>query len=431
MKTLLAWLIVISLTANVWLALRFDSNGVGGKATAGNLPAGGAVAPKPADAGTAVIAVGNLSAAALEMTDLLALRDQMRAEGADDTMIRSAMEGMLRRRYREKLAARDIDRMRDAWWRSAPSTPGADDERLLNQIVRNPLRELLGSDPLELADAEKRFSFLPPEKRRLLAQIALDYAELEAGVGGASPMDRLQSDIAQRRLLAEERRKDVLAALTPEERAEYDLRFGFPAGILSGRLATMNGSEQEFRALKPLLEEFERQSTALPKGDGFSTAYSGLQQKTMDQIVAAIGFDRALDYLWSGNGVYAGLARATQEMNLPVGTAARVLQLAADTGERAAAIHRDPAIPVEQKRAALLALQEAVRPAFDELLPEGVRAKVPEPAVTWFGTLGDGRYMGYLPNFTGTGFGTIAPISVTSPAGSGFPSIPRPRPLSR
>lgn len=420
MKTLLALLIASSLTANAWLVFR--------AAPADAAPAPRTSVPTEAPPPDTAGAAGQVPFAVLETTDPAKLRDVLRAAGAEEVVVRSVVEGALRRRYREQLAALRTARAKGAWWRSDVRTPAADDARLLKEIVLTPLREIMGRDPLDLVDAQNRLRFLPSEKRRLLAEIALDYADMETSVGGRSSIDRLKPEDDQQRLLAEERRKDVLAALTPEERAEYDLRFEGAAGLLSGRLAAMNGTEKEFRALSPLIDEMRRASASLPKGEGFAASYEELKQRTVDRIAAEIGQDRALDYLWSGPGLYPELIRWAQEMRLPATTAARVMQLAAETGARASALHVDPAIPTERKIAALQSLQETVRPQFDALVPDILRARLPGQASAWFTMLGEGRYMGFMPSLDSTGSGTTAPTSVTTPAaGKAWQSPPRPR----
>jgi hypothetical protein len=424
MKPLLAVLIATSLSANAWLVLRKEPLSSPARETSS--------APAASSPAIDAVTIGDVPAHVFETQDLAAFRDQLRAAGADESMVRAILEGALRRRYREELAVARTEQLHAAWWRSAFAATSGEDAKRLQETVVAPLRDLMGRDPLDLADAEKRYDFLPPEKRRLLAEIALDYDELEQASGGRRTIDELKSESQAKRLLAQERRKDVLLALTPAERAEYEVRFEGAAPILSGRVATMNGTEQEFRVLKPLLEQYKEQARTLPKGEGFSAAYSELQQSMMDKLVATIGPDRALDYLWSGPGIYPEVLRLAQQFNLPRNTAGRLMQLAAETGARASALHRDSTILPEGKTAALKELQDSVRPMFDALVPEALRSKFPEQARVWFTMLGEGRYMGFMPSMDSTGSGTVVPISVTRPAvGRGISPPPRPTPTGR
>ena len=278
MKKIIALLLVTSLTANAWLALRIV------RLDAATAESAVAVNPTRAKAPSSPV----IPLDAFESSDPAVWRDRLREAGADEPMVRALLEGALRQRYREKVRAERVQQWQFAWWRSDARKATADNPQLLREAVQTPLRELLGRDPLDAHDAEKRFDFLPPVKRRQLAEIALDYAEMDAAAGGRPTANALKSDFDRVALLADERRKDVMAALTPEERAEYDLRFEGRAGLGAGRLSAMNGTEQEFRALRPILDEMRQLAQALPLGDDFPAAYTQLTQRTIDRIAAAI-----------------------------------------------------------------------------------------------------------------------------------------------
>lgn len=423
MKTLLPLLLAVSIVANVCLLAWPAVWSVPAPASA---PAPSA-APGPGIAGAQANSPAGVPAALFAGGDPAALRDTLRAAGAEETVIRAVLEGVLRRRQREQLAALRMERARSGWWRGAAGVSDGDEARRLRQTVLEPLRALLGRDPRDLRDAENRYPFLAADKRRRLAEIDLDYLELEAA-GAGSSLERLKSEREQEALLARELLRDVLAALTPEERAEYDLRFAGTAVTVSRRLATYGGSEAEYRVLKPLLDDLERATRDLPRGEAFGATYAALQQQAMDRMVAALGYERALNYIWGGPGLFPSIGRALQGMNLPVSRAAELLELAAETAERAAAIHRDPALEVARKRAELQALQESVRPQFAALVPAGLQSRLPEPAVAWFTLLGEGSYKGFHPTLLSSGLGEIAPVSVASrpPAAPAWPQ-PLPR----
>jgi hypothetical protein len=143
----------------------------------------------------------------------------LRAAGADDETARAVLDGALRRKYRAMVAARRIEAIRTAWWKANKSeTADLPDFRA---SVAEPLKKLLGPDPLDLIDAALRYDFLPPDKRRLLAMIDLDYSELQTLAGRRLDGVLLsqattKAEAAEEQLLVQERRKDLLAALTPD-----------------------------------------------------------------------------------------------------------------------------------------------------------------------------------------------------------------------
>ncbi len=235
--------------------------------------------------------IPGVSADVFSGADPAALRDALRAAGAGETETLAIVEGALRSRHRAQVMEQRLQQVRSAWWRIGESAgrPAPDEAALFRSLVTDPLRQLFGRDPREVADAENRYPFLPPEKRRRMAEIDLDYAEMLAQTPARS-IARVKTEMDQERLLMEEQRKDVLATLSLAERAEYELRFEGAAMTVSRRLATYAGSEAEFRSIKPEMDELDRTARALPKGETFSDDYGNLQQAAMDRLVARLWF---------------------------------------------------------------------------------------------------------------------------------------------
>jgi hypothetical protein len=419
MKKLLGFLLGLSLAANAWLLFARASRLPATEKSAATATRGATPLAKPA---------AGLSVAILDSADLAALRDALRAVGVDEPTVRAVLEGILRRRERERLAAVRIARIRAAWWRSG-RTADFGDAKLAKEMITDPLQRLLGRDPADLADAESRYAFLPLEKRRLLAQIDNDYRELQSRVPQSVMNTQLQAEAKEQTLLADERRKDVLAALTPEERTEYDLRFSGSAGPVSRRAGTMVATEPEFRALKPVLDDFELKSRAIPRDDNFTAAYSNLNQGTVQQLVAALGYDRAVDYIWSGSDAeFSALRRATEAAQLPPTTPAQVMELATGVGQQAARVHDDTSLTLDQKRAALLTLQQTARVQLATLLPPAAMQTLPADQFRWLDALGDGRYLMPMPNLDSSGGYAIFSLSNPPPPRRPDRTIIPPRP---
>lgn len=401
MKLVIALLLTASLTANAWLLLE----------TAPPPPARPAAAPPPATPVDSTLALAQRTADVLANTDgaePAALRDHLRAAGADDATVRALVEARVRRRHQAETSAREIARLRGAWWRPAPSVPPS-------RLPPHPesLRELLGPDPLDLADAELRYQFLPAEKRRRLALLDLDYNELESRTFTTAP---LQSEINEQQLLQRERAKDVLELLTPSERAEYELRFGGTAAGSARRFAAMNATEAEYRAIKPLIDILDRDRAKLLRREDYAREVTALEQRTLDALTASVGFDRTVDYLWaSDGGPYSAVVRALREANRPPEHAAQLLQLAAEACHEAVALHRDPALTAEQKRAGLRALQAAYATRFESLVPADLQPKLPVQAVEWFHALGDGKYAAFRASVASSGWSIPTLRNITEP----------------
>jgi hypothetical protein len=231
---------------------------------------------------------------------------------------------------------------------------------------------------------------------------------------------------ASEALIETERQKDLQTLLTPEERAEFDLRFSITAEQNAPRFSKMRATEQEFRAISGLVERLQREAQALPRDQTGMAVRAGLEQHGIDELVTAIGFDRAVDYAWAGTDIMVRDPATSSFVSFPaLPNAARVLQLAAETGAAAAAIHHDATRTPEEKRAALLALQQATQPKLDQLLPPESRAATDQRALGWFNGLAKGEYMTFTPNVLGRGVALIQPISVATPTRGAAPVVSR------
>jgi hypothetical protein len=340
------------------------------------------------------------------------LRDRLRNTGIDERTIRAVIEGTLRNRYREKLTAERLEQLRRNWWKTR-IIPGSDDAKMLRASVAEPLQKALGADPLDQVDAESRYTFLPAEKRRKLAQIDQDYREMRAQLqvppGTSDTQTRAEQE--QLRLLANERRKDVLAELTSEERTEMELRFSDVAHGVIARMNNIAATGEEYRPIKPAMDEFQAKAKQLAAGD--EVGRGELERETVRQLVATFGYDRAVDIVWAGYNEYAGVARAARAMQLPENTVGSVMTLNAETGLQAAAIHRDEALTAEQKQAALVALQQSARSRLDALLPPAAQQLLEPATFTWLTELAEGKYRVMSPGLTG--YNGYMPLSLNQP----------------
>jgi hypothetical protein len=348
----------------------------------------------------APLAAPSLTFSDLRREDLSVARDQMRASGASEATIRGVIEGILRRRYREELSVRRSQRLETGWWRERDFTrivegpvrmTPADDPILFREMVQAPLDRLLGPDPSELAEINARYEFLTEATRQQLARIEADIAsttsiDVQARYGGnetalQNEKSRLQAGLAA-----------VLAGLPPQQRHEYNLRFGWLTPGLKQRMAVIDGTEDEYRLVFQLLDVHAKARGISGEREARNVAGSRIDQSTADQLVQLLGFERALDYIWSGTYEYPAYARGVREANLPLGIASQIVQLAAKTAEQASLIHFEASRPLEQKRVAFEVLRRNAQVELDALLPPSVQQKFVPRSLAWLAELNEGRY---------------------------------------
>ena len=347
--------------------------------------------------------------------NLAALRDQLRTSGANESSIRATLEGILRRRYREKLSADRVERTRWGWWRDPmlnlgnPEAPiqFTEDQRLLRETVTIPLEQLLGPDPLAVAETEAKYAYLPSELRQAFGRLDRDVPPTFLATGRIEVDGPIEAELARQRSAVDQQRKELVASLAPAQRADWEMRNSPLATNLVRQFEPLGVTEAEYRGIFPLADNYAKtnpRSVRPPEGADFNALNEAATQQMMQQLVSTFGYDRALDFIWSGAAEYGPYARVLRDTDLPISTAGRVMQLAAETAKHAATVHGDETLSLEQKRAALVALQQRVRPELDALLPAEVQQRLAPTAQAWLPGLSQGNstpIAGSLPGASG------------------------------
>jgi hypothetical protein len=401
------------------------------------------VQTKATAAATSSAAKTLTSTAIIEEADLETLRDTLLAAGASENRVREVIWGALRWRFRDEQSKKRLARIDRGWWKDEQRTMGitrsrqwlVDDQGLLRELVDNKMAAVMGADPTEVAVGKARYSFLPEELQAQFSRFDRDAPNGYVRTGDPEVDAIAEAEITKKLTEMRAEREQLIASLSPEQRHEWDMHYGPLASRLANDARSVPGStEEEFRKLYRLAEEFGTASSGpnLTIGPGVtSVTLSGVismaattpqtaqaQQAVMERMVTELGYDRALDYLWASSQEYRAMAPLVQEANLAPGTAARFTQLAAETGFKAGAIHQDASLNLEQRRAALVALQQSARAQVDTMVPAEVQQKLPANSLQWLTQMSEGRYRLISPSAPGRPGGGNYTGSLTGPTQS-------------
>jgi hypothetical protein len=341
----LAGSLIANLALVAALVLRAPTSSAPGPA-APDKPVVGRAGDKSAEALRAALASGD--AAALEAAGLPAEAARQLAVG----------------RAFSRLTPRQGSRTDGRWWRSANSGKSREQELVAQRELSDALVALLGYDPLGFGGANSELlSFLPPAKREALRRITQDYDEMMAKFSATGI--QLPSDREKLRLLRAERERDIAAALTPAEFADYELRMSPSAANVRARFGDALESEDDFRKVfalqKAYDEKFPSDSFTGRVTPEMMQQRSAAERQLQDDIRAALGDDR-----------YAALRRASDSDLRNVESLATRLNLPADTTNRVATA-RDQYALESQRIMANAALDPAQRRA--QILDLGTKAK--------------------------------------------------------
>jgi len=275
----------------------------------------------------------------------------LHAAGFPDRIARALVAATLNERYDARRTALLGEEKVPPFWqaRVAPLDPAKLAElRALAQEQQDQLVRLFGPDPRdgEAAFFRRRlFGDLPAEKLERVQRIQSDYADLqrqlrlEAG-GVLLPQDR--DDLTQ---LEQERRKDLAAALTPQELETFDLSSSATASALRVRLAAFNPTEVEFRKIFALQRDFDDRFN--PASTNFNDEAALRERRAAElqfnaNLKTALGDARYEDYRRAQDPGFRLASRLAERNQLPADTAAAVYNLQRDILQRAAAARNDP-----------------------------------------------------------------------------------------
>ncbi len=302
--------------------------------------------------------------------DLRTLVDRLRAAGFSEREVRTIAAAVVTEKTNRLRLALRGDREPVPYWR----TPllGVDERDLQRELQRQMepdlkiVRELSAGESTaqyaaqRLAFAASRLDHLPEEKQQLLQRIDRDYDELRrqvltaAGTPGPDSQEKL-------RLLEVERRRDVQAALTPEEYAEHQLRTGPTANYLRARLDLFQPTEQEFRALHALYESALAGAVELPANATGSRSPQQVMTALRPQIEALLGPERFADLEQTQIESAQRVNNLLVRLDLPLRTGGHIEELRGDIVRRAEAVRGDPSLAPAERTARLGALQAEAR----------------------------------------------------------------------
>jgi hypothetical protein len=197
------------------------------------------------------------------------------------------------------------------------------------------------SEALRLEAETARTEFLPADKLAKVVEIRNRFDEAVEALRGSGATEwpkKCQE-------LEEQRDRELQAALTPEEYAEYRLR-QTNAGYVRESLAEFNGTEEEFRAIA--LAELNHQ------GDG-----------TIQKLLSP---ERFAEYKRAQDNNYVQTVRVTRRFGLPDQTALQIYQLQQDALAQAKNLSRDPFKSEAERRASLEMLKANTEQSINNML---------------------------------------------------------------
>jgi hypothetical protein len=319
MKPTLIALLLASLAANVWL---IKTHGPANAARAPEAPAASATladAPVPplSPETWALIEAG-------DPTSLAVLRDL----GLSSTVIHALVRAELDKRYRDRENALSENPDAHKYWshkyRMARYREGNPVKLVdLRREKNAELKRLLGPDlPPDDDEFGIRLAFLPPDKAARVSELDEDYNALYASLVGPGSEVRLPEDDEKAAFLEKQKRADLVALLTPQELAEYDLRNSATGNRLRYDLSAIEITEAEFKTLYELRKPFDEEYGADAPAAQTRTAEQNKAREEAEaalneQIKAFLGDERYAEIQRTRDPDFKMLTRIANRLDLP------------------------------------------------------------------------------------------------------------------
>jgi hypothetical protein len=223
------------------------------------------------------------------------------------------------------------------------------------------IRTAFGEDTPGYQGGAQRLDFLSSAKQAELRQIEQDYNDMTSEIYREQEGVSLPSDEAKLKLLREEKERDIAAALSPQEREQYELHLSQTASAIRSTYGDAIQTEDDYKKVFALRKAFDdqyrnpqRAGTVLSPDQVRDRAEA---QKQLDlQIRAVIGEDNFAATIKANDPDRKLLTSLQNRLNLPANVTDQVFAARDSYAAQTQAIHADANLTLAQQRAQITAL---------------------------------------------------------------------------
>lgn len=289
---------------------------------------------------------------------------RLRAAGFPNEIVRAILKAQFEEEFNARSRQLNPAADRQPFWKDRPPNPEA--QVTLARLRRDhqrTLRALFGDEEdsvqlMKRAFPGRRLDGLPTEKAAAVLEVVREFEERRNELY-ADPRHALDPE---RTAAFQRAQRDALArVLTPAELEEYELRNSSVAMALRIQLAAFEPTEDEFRALFRLRQEFgDRYGFSIPPGASAEQMRlrSEAQRLLIEQSQRVLGTARAEEYTRKTDFGYMQTSKVVARLELPPDTTDRVFAVQSDISARARAVTADRSLPEESRGRQLAALRE-------------------------------------------------------------------------
>ena len=337
-------------------------------------------------------------------------RDFLRAAGLPESTVKSIVAGLIWENYhiRSNALSPKLDPSKPWWkggnndWYSITKEQRAELSTLEREAEAEETR-VLGPDA-HTRWQDPQLTFLSADKRKKVEGIEKDYEDLIQKVQHEMQDFRLTSDDEKIKLLMAEKKRDIAAALTPQEQTEYDLRMSPNAKQLISQISQFDCTEEEYRKIFAIQKAYNDTQNLDAEGNPLNPGADDQAKRREDEkqlkelIKTALGTERFAEYKRSQSYEYQQLVAAGKRLALPPETARQVYSLRDTVASESARIVDNPDLGVDQKKQLLADLAKTTRSQVRARLGvEGTDSYLENGSMSWLNDVESGNAVSFDP----------------------------------
>ena len=311
----------------------------------------------------------------------------LREIGCPEETIRDIIIADVNKLYAGRLAALYPSPQDFKWWQTddrANREERRDRERKrrdLNEEKRGLIKELLGVDlETEMArwegrpdDDAWRTGFLSAEKQQAVQALQEKFREMERAAFSEMRENRGSPEARAKMLaLRAQREAELAQILGPQDFQEYQLRNSATARDMRDSLGSFSPSEDEFKKIFELRENFNSQFGFGRGGndDAAREQRRAAEQQLDQQLQATLGAERYAEYKLAQDDRYREIYDFTSRMNLPKETAQSVYDIRQAVEQQRQQVMNNQGMSAEERAATLAQMSQVTKETLAQTLPQ-------------------------------------------------------------
>jgi len=310
----------------------------------------------------------------------------LREIGCPEETIRDIIIADVNKLYAGRLAALYPSPQDFKWWQTDDRSnrdERRDRERKrrdLNEEKRALVKELLGVDlETEMArwegrpdDDAWRTGFLSAEKQQAVQALQEKFREMERSLFNELRENRGSPESRAKMLaLRSQREAELAQILGPQDFQEYQLRNSNTAREMRDSLGSFSPSEEEFKKIFELRENFNSQYGFGRGGDDAAREQRRAAEQQLDQqLQATLGPERYAEYKLTQDDRYREIYEFTSRLNLPKETAQSVYDIRQAVEQQRQQVVNNQGMSAEERAATLAQMAQVTRETLAQTMPQ-------------------------------------------------------------